>query len=205
MRTSAIVAGIFVAIVFFVTANPTASAASQKEQQASKKIVEVQPGDSLSLIADEHKTTYQRIYFANKEIEHPDIINPGDKLRIPHDKEKLNERPLPGSVEIAPVIAPVYSTVPQASPQSAPRVTVSTSGSVWDQLAACEAGGNWSINTGNGYYGGLQFSASSWAAVGGRGLPHQASKSEQIMRGQMLQARQGWGAWPACSAKLGLR
>mgnify|MGYP006373783203 FL=1 len=78
-------------------------------------------------------------------------------------------------------------------------------GSVWDQLAACEAGGNWAINTGNGYYGGLQFSLSSWRGVGGSGLPSEASREEQISRGQMLQARSGWGAWPACSARLGLR
>ncbi|CAN5856477.1 hypothetical protein BH23ACT10_BH23ACT10_25250 [soil metagenome] len=76
---------------------------------------------------------------------------------------------------------------------------------VWDRLAACEAGGNWSINTGNGYYGGLQFSLGSWRAVGGSGYPHRASRSEQIKRGKRLKARQGWGAWPSCTRKLGLR
>ena len=76
---------------------------------------------------------------------------------------------------------------------------------VWDRLAACESGGNWSINTGNSYYGGLQFSLSSWRAVGGSGYPHRASRSEQIRRGKRLKARQGWGAWPSCSRKLGLR
>lgn len=75
---------------------------------------------------------------------------------------------------------------------------------VWDRLAQCESGGNWAINTGNGYYGGLQFTLSSWSAVGGSGYPHQATRSEQIMRGQRLQAQQGWGAWPACAAQLGL-
>lgn len=74
----------------------------------------------------------------------------------------------------------------------------------WDRLAQCESGGNWSINTGNGYYGGLQFSLQSWQAVGGSGYPHQASKEEQINRASKLQAIQGWGAWPACSARLGL-
>ena len=76
---------------------------------------------------------------------------------------------------------------------------------IWDRLAACESGGNWSINTGNGYYGGLQFSLASWRAVGGRGYPHRASRAEQIRRGRRLQARQGWGASPSCSRKLGLR
>ena len=74
----------------------------------------------------------------------------------------------------------------------------------WDQLAQCESGGNWSINTGNGYYGGLQFSQQSWQAVGGSGLPSDASKSEQISRAHQLWEMQGWGAWPSCSSQLGL-
>ena len=78
-------------------------------------------------------------------------------------------------------------------------------GSVWDALAECESGGNWSIDTGNGYYGGLQFALSSWRAVGGQGYPHHASRSEQIHRAEILLDLQGWGAWPACSRRLGLR
>jgi hypothetical protein len=74
----------------------------------------------------------------------------------------------------------------------------------WDALANCESGGNWSINTGNGYYGGLQFSAGTWASVGGSGLPHEHSRETQIHFGQVLQARSGWGQWPHCSAELGL-
>ncbi len=77
--------------------------------------------------------------------------------------------------------------------------------SVWDRLAQCESGGNWATNSGNGYYGGLQFSAATWRAVGGTGLPHQHSRAEQIKRGQILQARSGWGQWPHCSSALGLR
>ena len=87
---------------------------------------------------------------------------------------------------------------------STPSASVA-SGSVWDRLAQCESGGNWSINTGNGYYGGLQFSASTWRAYGGSGLPHQNSRAQQIAIAQKLQAAAGWGQWPACSAKLGLR
>ena len=82
----------------------------------------------------------------------------------------------------------------------------STSGnSVWDRLAQCESGGNWSINTGNGFYGGLQFTASTWHAMGGSGLPHQASRETQIAIAKKLQARAGWGQWPGCTSKLGLR
>jgi uncharacterized protein YabE (DUF348 family) len=79
------------------------------------------------------------------------------------------------------------------------------SGSVWDKLAQCESGGNWSINTGNGYYGGLQFSLSTWRAYGGSGLPSNASREQQIAIAKKVQADAGWGAWPACSRKIGLR
>ena len=78
---------------------------------------------------------------------------------------------------------------------------------VWDQVAQCESGGNWSINTGNGYYGGVQFSLSTWAAFGGREYayyPHHASKEQQIAIARRTLAVQGPGAWPTCSVKAGL-
>lgn len=81
-------------------------------------------------------------------------------------------------------------------------------GSVWDAIAACESGGNWSINTGNGYQGGLQFNQSTWAAYGGTAYApsaDQATREQQIAVAERTQAAQGWGAWPACTAKLGLR
>lgn len=74
----------------------------------------------------------------------------------------------------------------------------------WEKLAQCESGGNWSINTGNGFYGGLQFTQQSWNGVGMSGSPHTASKEAQIEAGERLLALQGWGAWPACTAKYGL-
>ena len=77
--------------------------------------------------------------------------------------------------------------------------------SAWDKLAQCESGGNWKINTGNGYYGGIQFNASTWRAYGGSGLPHQASRSQQIAVAERTLAAQGWNAWPSCSRKMGLR
>lgn len=75
--------------------------------------------------------------------------------------------------------------------------------STWDALAQCESGGNWSINTGNGYYGGLQFSLSTWQANGGSGNPADASREEQIRVAENVLATQGWGAWPTCSAQIG--
>ena len=76
--------------------------------------------------------------------------------------------------------------------------------STWDSLAQCESGGNWGINTGNGYAGGLQFSPGTWAAYGGTGSAANASREQQIAVAEKVQAGQGWGAWPACAAKLGL-
>ncbi|GAA2754334.1 transglycosylase family protein [Amnibacterium kyonggiense] len=75
--------------------------------------------------------------------------------------------------------------------------------SVWDRVAACESGGNWSIDTGNGYYGGLQFSLATWHGYGGTGNPAAASKSTQIAIAEKVLAGQGWGAWPVCSVKAG--
>ncbi|HEY5848563.1 MAG TPA: ubiquitin-like domain-containing protein [Microlunatus sp.] len=79
------------------------------------------------------------------------------------------------------------------------------SGTVWDRLAQCESGGNWQINTGNGYYGGLQFAGQTWRAYGGSGMAHNASRGEQIRIAKKVLADVGWQAWPACSSKLGLR
>jgi hypothetical protein len=76
--------------------------------------------------------------------------------------------------------------------------------STWDTLAQCESGGNWGDNTGNGYYGGLQFSVAAWQSVGGSGMPSDASRTEQITRGKMLEAARGWAPWGACSRALGL-
>jgi resuscitation-promoting factor RpfA len=77
----------------------------------------------------------------------------------------------------------------------------------WNRLARCESGGRWHINTGNGYYGGLQFSAPTWRGYGGRRFArnaHRATKYEQIRIAERVRRNQGWGAWPHCSRKLGL-
>jgi peptidoglycan hydrolase-like protein with peptidoglycan-binding domain len=85
--------------------------------------------------------------------------------------------------------------------------SASAGGSVaqFERLAQCESNGNWSINTRNGYYGGLQFNLATWRGIGMTGYPHQAPKSTQIAAGQKLHSQRGWAPWPACSRKLGLR
>nr|WP_028929647.1 transglycosylase family protein [Pseudonocardia asaccharolytica] len=76
----------------------------------------------------------------------------------------------------------------------------------WDRVAQCESGGNWSINTGNGYSGGLQFAGQTWRGFGGGEFApaaHQATRAEQIVVAERVLAKQGWGAWPVCSRKAG--
>jgi nucleoid-associated protein YgaU len=87
---------------------------------------------------------------------------------------------------------------------SATAANATTSASTWDSLAQCESGGNWAINTGNGFSGGLQFSPSTWSAYGGTGSASDASREQQIAVAEQVQAAQGWGAWPSCAAQLGL-
>jgi len=112
-------------------------------------------------------------------------------------KTEVARKPVTEKVEVG--------TKKRPAPRAAPSAPAVAGGSVWDALAWCEAGGNWAINTGNGYYGGLQFNLDTWQAYGGQGLPSNASREQQIAIGAKVQASSGWGAWPACSAKLGLR
>lgn len=220
LATSFVAASMAVAI--FVTGG---SASAAENTNDNKKVVTVQQGDYLAKIAENNGTTHQRIFYANEKIVHPDLIYPGDELRIPAADEELTPRAMPAAQVAAPapvVSAPQPNAAAELAPTAyaapveqytapapeAPQVQASApavaDGSVWDRLAACESGGNWSINTGNGYYGGLQFSQSSWNAAGGSGSPASASREEQIRVAENLQQMQGWGAWPACSAQLGL-
>ena len=108
----------------------------------------------------------------------------------------------PRPYRAAPVVAAAAAAVAlTASPAHA------ATGNVWDAVAKCESGGNWSINTGNGYYGGLQFNHSTWLAYGGGSYAsnaNQATKSEQITVAKRTLAVQGPGAWPVCSVRAGL-
>jgi hypothetical protein len=135
------------------------------------------------------------------------VVKQGDSLSKIAKKAKLKHRPLP-----APAVTRVVSVERSAAPASSSRRSTVTrsaaapaGGGVWDRLAQCESGGNWGTNTGNGYSGGLQFSAGTWRANGGSGSAHSASRAEQIRVAERIRASQGWGAWPACSSKLGLR
>ena len=97
------------------------------------------------------------------------------------------------------------ATTESAAPAAQEAPASRSGGGSWDALARCESGGNWAINTGNGYYGGLQFNLQTWQAYGGSGMPHENSPGAQIAVAERVLASQGWGAWPSCSSKLGLR
>ena len=113
-------------------------------------------------------------------------------------------------------MAPIIGIKPR--PEPAPAAPAATGGpatpssnveydSVWDRLAHCESTERWNVNTGNGYYGGLQFSPTTWDAFGGEEFApdaHQASKIEQIIVATRTQAAQGWNAWPSCTQRLGI-
>ena len=103
--------------------------------------------------------------------------------------------------------AAVLAAVPLAVVGATAIPADAADGSTWDELASCESGGDWSINTGNGFYGGLQFYQPTWEGYGGTQYASRAdlaSRSQQIAIAEKVLDAQGWGAWPACSAELGL-
>jgi LysM repeat protein len=166
-------------------------------------MVSVAPGDTLSGIAAAHNSTYPRMYYANPSIQDPDLIYVGDNLRVPTPEEKLPSRPLPANASVQP--QPAQGAVTgqgqgaYTKPAAAP--TVSYSGTTsWDRVAQCESGGNWSINTGNGYYGGLQFTQATWANSGGL---QYAPRADLATRDQQIAiaSKLSLGNWPVCGSR----
>jgi resuscitation-promoting factor RpfB len=104
------------------------------------------------------------------------------------------------------VVTPARDGVLRVGAKPGTEVPPIANGSTWDSLAHCEAGGNWSINTGNGFYGGVQFDQNTWERNGGLRYAQRAdlaTREEQIAIAEVTRARQGWGAWPVCSGRLG--
>ena len=118
--------------------------------------------------------------------------------------------PTPGEAPMEATLHAIATPPPPAPPApvaAAPRVVTYNGDTVWDDLAKCESGGNWAINTGNGYYGGLQFSYATWHGYNGGEFaeyPHEATREEQIIVAERLHAARGFQPWPACRIKLGL-
>lgn len=110
----------------------------------------------------------------------------------------------PAVPDALPAPEPVPAPEESPAPELVPSIQPLPADSVWRTLALCESGGNWQTDSGNGYFGGLQFSLPSWQAVGGTGYPHEHPRDLQIQMAERLQARQGWEAWPNCARRLGL-
>ncbi|MBX4190760.1 transglycosylase family protein [Candidatus Saccharibacteria bacterium] len=203
MRLAPITAGIALAAAIAVASGPAAHAQSQNNQNGQSKNapkeVMVKEGDTLEGIATARQTTYVRLFNANTDIQDPDIIYPGQKVRIPKPDEQLSDRPIPVDMPVVAVAPTAYAPATYHAPSftqaSAP--VRYTSGTNWDRVAACESGGNWAINTGNGYYGGLQFTQATWAGAGGLAYAPRAdlaTPEQQIA----IASKLNLGNWPVC-------
>jgi len=173
----------------------------------------VRPGDSLSAIAAHaygRAADWPAVWWANRhQVANPDMIAAGQRLRLPASgrvppwmaRAALAAMSAPAPATAAPVSAPQAG---QAAPvQAAASVPASTGGANWSAIAACESGGDWGASTGNGFYGGLQFTEQTWLAYGGgqyASSANLASESQQIAVAQRVLAGQGIGAWPVCGA-----
>jgi Transglycosylase-like domain/LysM domain len=174
----------------------------------------VRPGDSLSAIAGHaygSGADWPAVWWANRrQVANPDMIAAGQRLRLPASGQVpawMARAALAAIPAASPAAAPaVPVSAPQADPsapvQAAP-VPASSGGANWSAIAACESGGNWSASTGNGFYGGLQFTEQTWLAYGGgqyASSANLASQSQQVAVAQRVLAGQGIGAWPVCGA-----
>jgi hypothetical protein len=131
---------------------------------------------------------------------------------LPIEKLSATDLPSPALAPMQATLYPAAAPVPPAAvaaPASEPEPATPfvVDDATWDRLAQCESGGNWAINTGNGYYGGLQFDLSTWNAYGGAAFaerPDLATREQQITVAEALYAKRGFQPWPACRAELGL-
>ena len=171
----------------------------------------VRPGDTLSAIAAHEygrAADWPALWWANRrQVHNPSMITVGEHLRLPASHQvrpwlvRAAMAAIPAPPAPAPVAAPTGGTAPVAA-STAP-APASSGGVNWNAIAACESGGNWSISTGNGFYGGLQFTEGTWLANGGGQYApsaDQATAAQQIAVAQNVLASQGIGAWPVCGA-----
>jgi LysM repeat protein len=172
----------------------------------------VQQGDSLSAIAAHtygKAADWPAVWWVNRhQVANPNLITAGQRLRLPASGQVPAWMARAAQAAIpAPPPAPAAVSVTQASPPAAASVSTaapaSSGGANWSAIAACESGGNWSASTGNGFYGGLQFTEQTWLGYGGgqyASSANQATKAQQIAVAERVLAGQGIGAWPVCGA-----
>lgn len=148
----------------------------------------VKSGQTLSGIASQVGSTWQQLQAVN-HLSNPNLIYPGEVLQVS------------GATSSSPVAVsnPIVNTEQSNSSPQPPASSVN-----WDAVASCESSGNWSAETGNGFYGGLQFTESTWLAYGGGQYaqnPAEASQADQEIVANAVLAGQGLGAWPVCGSR----
>ena len=165
----------------------------------------VQPGDSLSAIAAHaygSGADWPAVWWANRhQVSNPDVIAAGLRLQLPASGQVPSWMARAALAAVPAPAAPACA-LPANSPAPV-QAAASSDGANWAAIAACESGGNWSTNTGNGFYGGLQFTQQTWVAYGGgqyAGSANLATQAQQIAVAQRVLAAQGIGAWPVCGA-----
>ena len=167
--------------------------------------------DHLLAVADAPAPAVARSRTLLSSRDHSSSLSLGG-ASAPIAAEALDATPLPAApagVALEAAFRAVSTPQPRPTAPPAPKHTPPpiSGDAVWDLLAQCESGGNWAINTGNGYYGGLQFSYGTWLGYGGGEFAeyaHLATREQQIIVAERLHAARGFAPWPACSAKLGL-
>ena len=173
----------------------------------------VRPGDTLSVIAARgygNAADWPAVWWANRrQVPDPAMITAGERLHLPGSPQVP---PWLARAALAALAAPPAPAAPvsagpaaPAAPAPASRPAPASPGGVnWAAIAACESGGNWSASTGNGFYGGLQFTEQTWLGYGGgRYAPsaNLATPAQQIAVARQVLAGQGIGAWPVCGAR----
>ena len=145
-------------------------------------------------------------------IEDPELLEGHEEIRVPavagERSKRVKVTTVNGQETERTVVEETIIEAPTAATIARGTRPGVAAGAVWDTLAQCESGGNWAINTGNGFSGGLQFHPQTWAGFGGTQYAPQAwqaTREQQIDIATRVQAAQGWGAWPACTARMGLR
>ena len=174
----------------------------------------VRPGDTLSTIAARaygSAAGWPAVWWANRrQVRDPDLITAGERLVLPGSHQvppwlARAARAATAAARPAPAAragtAPAAATAPTQASSPAP---ASAGGVNWPAIAACESGGNWAASTGNGFYGGLQFTEQTWLGYGGgqyAASANLATPAQQIAVAQRVLAGQGIGAWPVCGAR----
>ena len=168
----------------------------------------VRPGDTLSQIAAHEygrAADWPAVWWANRhQVPNPGLISVGQRLRLPGKPRVRAWLARAAQAEAASTAAaPAAGGQASAPVTAAGPVPASSSGVNWAAIAACESGGNWGANTGNGFYGGLQFTQGTWNAYGGgqyAASANQATPGQQMAVANRVLAGQGIGAWPVCGA-----